>query len=71
MVEAALDKAKVSPSFLDRKPRMRLIIEAAIGAWVKPARAESARARWAAMTPEQRKQHTAPARKARVEKLGY
>ena len=46
-------------------------IEAALAAWVKPTRAESARARWDAMTPEQRKQHTAPAHKARVEKLGY
>ncbi len=49
----------------------RAAIEAALAAYVKPTRAESARARWDAMTPEQRKLHTAPAHKARVEKLGY
>ena len=47
---------------------MRAAIEAAISAWVKPTRAESARARWDALTPEQRKLHTIPALKGRSEK---
>jgi len=47
--------------------RMRATLEAALAAWVKPTRAESARARWDAMTPEQRRQHTAPALKGRLQ----
>jgi hypothetical protein len=46
----------------------RAAIEAALAAYVKPTRAESARARWDAMTPEQRKLHTVPALKGRSEK---
>jgi len=49
----------------------RAALEAGIAAWVKPTRAESARARWDAMTPEQRRQHTAPALKGRLQSQGY
>jgi hypothetical protein len=49
----------------------RAALEAGIAAWVKPTRAESARARWDAMTPEQRRLHTAPALKGRLQSQGY
>lgn len=70
MVEAALVKLAEWRSAPARSA-VRAAIEAALAAWVKPTRAESARARWDAMTPEQRKQHTAPALKGRLEKQGY
>lgn len=67
MVEAALVKLAEWRSAPDRGA-VRAAIEAAIAAWVKPTRAESARARWDALTPEQRKLHTIPALKGRSEK---
>jgi hypothetical protein len=65
MVEAALRKSEFCNNANTRR-WMRAAIEAALGAWVKPTRAESARARWDAVTPEQRKQYTAPALKGRL-----
>lgn len=69
MVEAALlaYEQKWNSSF-NHEFATRVAIEAAIAAWVKPTRAESARARWEAMTPEQRKQHTAAGTKGIIEK---
>jgi len=46
----------------------RAALEAGIAAWVKPTRAESARARWDAMTPEDRRKHTEPAVKGLAQK---
>jgi len=66
MVEAALKASKVCINAATRH-WMRAALEAGIAAWVKPTRAESARARWDAMTPEQRRQHTAPALKGRLQ----
>ena len=73
-VTDAMVNAAVSPyqktwsASVSHDGALRAAIEAAIAAWVKPTRAESARARWDAVTPEQRKLHTIPALKGRSEK---